>query len=177
MRRCGCAKMQENRKKREDMCMQKNDTVVVEITDIGVNGEGIGKIDGYTLFIKDAVIGDVAEVKVIKAKKNYGYARLINVLEPSNSRVEPKCPFARKCGGCQIQEMSYEKQLEFKERKVRGNLERIGGFSSELLECTKEPIIGMETPFYYRNKAQFPFGTDKEGNPVTGFYAGRTHDI
>ena len=116
--------------------MQKNDTVVVEITDIGVNGEGIGKIDGYTLFIKDAVIGDVAEVKVIKAKKNYGYARLINVLEPSNSRVEPKCPFARKCGGCQIQEMSYEKQLEFKERKVRGNLERIGGFSSELLECT-----------------------------------------
>ena len=157
--------------------MQKNDTVVVEITDIGVNGEGIGKIDGYTLFIKDAVIGDVAEVKVIKAKKNYGYARLINVLEPSNSRVEPKCPFARKCGGCQIQEMSYEKQLEFKERKVRGNLERIGGFSSELLECTKEPIIGMETPFYYRNKAQFPFGTDKEGNPVTGFYAGRTHDI
>ena len=72
--------MQENRKKREDMCMQKNDTVVVEITDIGVNGEGIGKIDGYTLFIKDAVIGDVAEVKVIKAKKNYGYARLINVL-------------------------------------------------------------------------------------------------
>ncbi len=170
-------KMQENRKKREDMCMQKNDTVVVEITDIGVNGEGIGKIDGYTLFIKDAVIGDVAEVKVIKAKKNYGYARLINVLEPSNSRVEPKCPFARKCGGCQIQEMSYEKQLEFKERKVRGNLERIGGFSSELLECTKEPIIGMETPFYYRNKAQFPFGTDKEGNPVTGFYAGRTHDI
>jgi len=101
-------KMQENRKKREDMCMQKNDTVVVEITDIGVNGEGIGKIDGYTLFIKDAVIGDVAEVKVIKAKKNYGYARLINVLEPSNSRVEPKCPFARKCGGCQIQEMSGE---------------------------------------------------------------------
>lgn len=72
---------------------------------------------------------------------------MINVLEPSNSRVEPKCPFARKCGGCQIQEMSYEKQLEFKERKVRGNLERIGGFSSELLECTKEPIIGMELRF------------------------------
>ena len=103
-------KMQENRKKREDMCMQKNDTVVVEITDIGVNGEGIGKIDGYTLFIKDAVIGDVAEVKVIKAKKNYGYARLINVLEPSNSRVEPKCPFARKCGGCQKSNLSLKKE-------------------------------------------------------------------
>ena len=173
----GYAGMQENRKKKEDMCMQKNDTVVVEITDIGVNGEGIGKIDGYTLFVKDAVIGDVAEVKVMKAKKNYGYARLMNVLTPSESRIEPKCAFARKCGGCQIQEMSYEKQLEFKERKVQGNLERIGGFPSEFLERTKEPIIGMETPFYYRNKAQFPFGTDKEGDPVTGFYAGRTHDI
>ena len=157
--------------------MQKNDTAVVRIEDIGVNGEGIGKVDGYTLFIKDTVIGDVAEVKVMKAKKNYGYARLMKLLTPSEDRVEPKCMFARKCGGCQIQEMSYEKQLSFKQNKVEKNLERIGGFSQEKLEETMEPVVGMETPFYYRNKAQFPFGTDKEGNPITGFYAGRTHDI
>ncbi|MBU3878189.1 23S rRNA (uracil(1939)-C(5))-methyltransferase RlmD [Faecalicatena sp. AGMB00832] len=157
--------------------MQKNEIARVTIEDIGVNGEGIGKVNGYTLFIKDAVIGDVVEAKVIKAKKNYGYARLMKILTPSPDRVEPRCPFARKCGGCQIQEMSYEKQLEFKNRKIRGNLERIAGFSPDLLDKVMEPIVGMEEPFYYRNKAQFPFGTDKEGNPITGFYAGRTHDI
>ena len=157
--------------------MQKNDTAVIEITDIGVNGEGIGKVDGYTLFVKDAVIGDKAEVKVMKAKKNYGYARLMRVIEPSPDRVEPRCPFARKCGGCQIQEMSYERQLAFKAQKVRGNLERLGGFDQKLLDQVMEPILGMDEPFGYRNKAQFPFGTDRDGNPVTGFYAGRTHDI
>ena len=157
--------------------MQKNDTAVTVITDIGVNGEGIGKVDGYTLFIKDAVIGDTVEAKVMKAKKNYGYARLMKIIEPSPDRVEPVCPFARKCGGCQIQEMSYERQLAFKEQKVRGNLERIGGFDGELLDQVMEPILGMENPFGYRNKAQFPFGKDRNGNTVTGFYAGRTHDI
>ena len=156
--------------------MQKNEVAIVTIEDIGVNGEGIGKVDGYTLFIKDAVIGDVAEVKVMKAKKNYGYARLMQVITPSEYRVEPRCNFARKCGGCQIQEMSYEQQLAFKQKKVRDNLERIGGFSPELLD-DDEPIVGMQEPFCYRNKAQFPFGTDKDGNPITGFYAGRTHDI
>ena len=157
--------------------MQKNDTAVIEITDIGTDGAGIGKADGYTLFVKDAVIGDIAEVKVMKAKKNYGYARLMKVVEPSKYRAQPRCAFARRCGGCQIQEMSYDRQLVFKEQKVRGNLERIGGFSLEFIDSVMEPVAGMEHPFGYRNKAQFPFGTDKEGNPVVGFYAGRTHDI
>ena len=157
--------------------MNKNDIVTVEITDIGVSGEGIGHVDGYTLFIKDAVIGDVVEAKVMKAKKNYGYARLMKVITPSEYRVEPKCAFARRCGGCQIQEMSYERQLVFKDQKIRGNLERIGGFTKDQIDTVMQPVVGMEHPFGYRNKAQFPFGTDKEGNPITGFYAGRTHDI
>ena len=157
--------------------MNKNDIVTVEITDIGVSGEGIGHVDGYTLFIKDAVIGDVVEAKVMKAKKNYGYARLMKVVTPSEYRVEAKCAFARRCGGCQIQEMSYERQLVFKDQKIRGNLERIGGFTKEQIEAVMQPVVGMKHPFGYRNKAQFPFGTDKEGNPITGFYAGRTHDI
>ena len=157
--------------------MQKNQTVTAEITDVGVNGEGIGKVNGYTLFIKDTVIGDQVEAKIIKAKKNYGYAKLTKILRPSPDRVSPRCNFARQCGGCQIQEMSYEKQLEFKAGKVRGNLERIGGFAPQLLDRIMEPAVGMEHPFSYRNKAQFPFGTDKEGRPVTGFYAGRTHSI
>lgn len=157
--------------------MNKNDIVTVEITDIGVSGEGIGHVDGYTLFIKDAVIGDVVEAKVMKAKKNYGYARLMKVITPSEYRVEPKCAFARRCGGCQIQEMSYDRQLVFKDQKIRGNLERIGGFTKDQIDTVMQPVVGMEHPFGYRNKAQFPFGTDKESNPITGFYAGRTHDI
>lgn len=157
--------------------MNKNDIVTVEITDIGVSGEGIGHVDGYTLFIKDAVIGDVVEAKVMKAKKNYGYARLMKVITPSEYRVEPKCAFARRCGGCQIQEMSYDRQLVFKDQKIRGNLERIGGFTKDQIDTVMQLVVGMEHPFGYRNKAQFPFGTDKEGNPITGFYAGRTHDI
>lgn len=85
--------------------MQKNDLVTVAIEDIGVGGEGIGKVDGYTLFIKDAIIGDVVEAKIVKAKKNYGYARLMNIVTPSENRIEkPACPMARRCGGCQIQE-------------------------------------------------------------------------
>lgn len=157
--------------------MQKNDVVTVKIEDIGVNGEGIGKVDGYTLFIKDAVIGDVVEAKLMKAKKNYGYARLMNILNCSEARVKARCPEARRCGGCQIQEMDYDKQLEFKERKVRNNLLRLGDVPEELLDSVMEPICGMEVPFRYRNKAQFPIGTDKDGNLVAGFYAGRTHQI
>ena len=123
------------------------------------------------------MIKDKIKAKIKKKKKNYGYARLMKVLEPSHNRVEAKCLVARQCGGCQIQELSYEKQLSFKDKKVRDNLKRIGGFSPEELDEVMEPICGMEEPFYYRNKAQFPFGTDKEGHIVTGFYAGRTHRI
>lgn len=83
--------------------MKKNDLVKVQIEDMGVGGEGIGKVDGFTLFIKDAVIGDMVEARIMKVKKNYGYARLIKVCRPSQHRMEPVCPYARKCGGCQLQ--------------------------------------------------------------------------
>ena len=157
--------------------MKKNDVVTVRIEDIGVNGEGIGKVDGYTLFVKDAVIGDLVEAKLMKAKKNYGYARLMKIIEPSACRVEPRCAVARQCGGCQIQAMSYEKQLEFKNQKVKNNLIRIGDVPEELLNAVMEPVCGMEEPFRYRNKAQFPIGRDKNGRLIAGFYAGRTHQI
>ena len=151
----------------------KNDLVTLKITDMGNDGEGIGKVDGYTLFVKDAVIGDTVLAKVMKAKKNYGYARLMEVVEPSPDRVEPPCPYARQCGGCQLQAMSYEQQLRFKTNKVKNHLMRIGGMD----EVPMEPIIGMEQPYRYRNKAQFPVGRSKEGKIITGFYAGRTHSI
>ena len=157
--------------------LKKNDMAVVTISDMGVDGEGIGKVDGYTLFVKDAVIGDVVNVKVMKAKKQYGYARLMGIVEPSPHRVKPVCPVARQCGGCQIQSLAYEKQLEFKSNKVRGNLIRIGGFEEDQIDRIMEPIAGMKEPYHYRNKAQYPIGKDKEGNLTAGFYAGRTHQI
>ena len=155
------------------MEFRKNDLVTLEIEDCGIDGEGIGKADGFTVFVKDAVIGDTVTAKIIKAKKNYGYGRLVEVLKPSPYRVEPKCEFARQCGGCQLQALSYDQQLVFKTNKVKGHLERIGGFT----DIPMEPIIGMDELFNYRNKAQFPVGRNKEGKIVTGFYAGRTHNI
>ena len=140
---------------------------------MGVDGEGIGHVDGCTLFVKDALIGDVINAKVMKMKKNYGYARMMEILKPSADRVEPKCAFHKQCGGCQIQALSYEKQLEYKKKKVLNNLQRIGGLEN----LPEFDLIGMDEPYQYRNKAQFPFGTDKNGEIVTGFYAGRTHSI
>lgn len=156
---------------------KKNDILTVTIEDMGSDGEGIGKVDGYTLFIKDAVIGDVVTCKIMKAKKNYAYARLEKVMEPSSLRTTPVCKYYKQCGGCQLQAMSYEAQLKYKQNKVRNNLIRIGGFDKEFVDRIMEPIVGMENPYHYRNKAQFPVGTDKDGNLITGFYAGRTHDI
>lgn len=159
------------------MSYDKNQIVTVEITDIGMDGEGIGKIDGFPFFIKDAIVGDVVEAKVTKSKKTYAYARVEKVLQSSLFRVEPKCAFHRQCGGCQIQAMDYAKQLVFKENKVRNNLIRIGGFEAEFIDSIMEPVVGMDEPYFYRNKAQYPVGKNKDGEVVAGFYAGRTHSI
>ena len=159
------------------MAYEKNQIITVDIEDIGIDGEGIGHIEGYTFFIKDAVLGDTVQAKIMKPTKNYAYARMEKVVIPSPFRVDAKCPVARSCGGCQIQALSYEKQLACKENKVRNNLMRIGGFDEKFLEWIMDPIVGMDKPWNYRNKAQYPVGMDKEGNLIAGFYAGRTHSI
>lgn len=156
---------------------RKNQTVEVTITDIGKNGEGIGRSGDYILFVKDAIAGDTVEAVITKVKKNYGYARCLKVITPSSDRTEPFCNEHRRCGGCQIQAMSYEAQLRVKENKVKNDLIRIGHVPAETIERVFEPIIGMEDPVRYRNKSQYPVGTDTYGNIVAGFYAGRTHHI
>ena len=167
------------------MIPKKNELVTIEITDMGSGGEGIGRADGFTLFVKGAVVGDVIEAKVLKAKKTYGYAKIEKILRPAECRVEPVCPVAGRCGGCQLQAMSYSSQLSWKERKVKGCLERIGGvtfaeaedFAGDVHKPDFLPILGMENCLAYRNKAQFPVGRDKNGKVVTGFYAGHSHVI
>ena len=167
------------------MQLKKNDLVNLTIEDMSSEGEGIGKTDGFTFFVKDAVIGDVIVGKVTKLKKTYGYARLEKIVTPSEYRVEAPCAFHKQCGGCQIQAMDYKKQLEFKQNKVFNNLVRIGGFSADFIKEIMEPMVGMDNPYRYRNKAQFPIGKRKvcgeDGSEkwevIAGFYAGRTHHI
>ena len=156
--------------------LNKNDEFEILITDMGSDGEGIGRYEGMTFFIKGAVIGDRVLAGVTKLKKTYGYARLISVIEPSPDRVEAPCPLAKRCGGCQLQQLSYAKQLEYKENKVRNDLIRLGGIDESELTGFK-PIIGMDEPVHYRNKGQFPVGTNRDGKIVSGFYAGHTHSI
>ena len=151
--------------------VQKNQKLVVEIVDLSSEGAGVAKVDGYPIFVKDTLVGEKVEILVLRANKNYGFGKAINIIEASPDRVEPKCPVASKCGGCSIQHMSYDCQLKYKKNKVYQNLKRIGGFDDIEVEDT----IGMDEPFYYRNKAQYPVGYDK--GIITGFYAANSHRI
>ena len=120
---------------------RKGQEIKVRIIDIGMRGEGIGKLeDGYTVFIKDAVVGDYVRASIMKANKSYAYAHLDQILQASPHRVEPLCPVARQCGGCQLQALSYEQELVYKQNKVRADLIRIGGFSEEEIDAVMEPI-------------------------------------
>ncbi len=155
--------------------LKKDDLLTLQIEDMGIDGAGIGKANGIPLFVKDAVIGDIVTAKIMKMKKQYGYARMMEIVTPSEYRVSPRCSCHRQCGGCQLQSLSYAKQLEFKTNKVKNNLQHIGGFSE--VEQLMEPILGMEDPFEYRNKSQFPVGRDREGRLAAGFYASRSHTM
>ena len=130
--------------------MKKNDEIELTITDQGSNGEGIGRYEGMAFFINGAVIGDRIIAGITKLNKSYGFARIVRILEPSPLRREPVCPIAKRCGGCQLQYMSYEGQLEYKQNKVKNAITRIGGFAKE--ELSFEPIIGMDVPLHYRKK-------------------------
>lgn len=159
------------------MTFNKNEIITLDIIDVSHEGEGIGKADGFPFFVKDTIPGDRITARVMKIKKTYGYARLEELLTASPDRTEPVCPYYRACGGCQLQTMRYDRQLAFKQSKVYNNLLRIGAVPAALLDETMEPVVGMEEPLHYRNKAQYPVGRDKDGEIITGFYAGRTHSI
>lgn len=155
------------------MQLQKNQeftTVVQSVTNLG---EGIAKLDGFTVFVPGAVTGDEAVIRLIKVKKNYGYGRVMQLLTPSIYRIEERCPIARRCGGCSLQHIRYDYQLELKNSYVFDVLQRIGGVQN--LELP--PCAGMENPWRYRNKMVFPIGKDKQGKAVFGFYAKHSHDI
>ena len=147
------------------------------IEDMSVNGEGIGHAYGMTLFVKGAVVGDEIIAGITKVKKNLCYARVVKIVTPSAHRCSEVCSKAKPCGGCQLQALSYDKQLGLKSNHVRSNLVRIGGFEETYVDGVMESIIGMDEPYYYRNKLQMPVGIDKNGHVVMGFYLSHSHDI
>ena len=159
--------------------MKKNDIISITVTGMSSKGEGIGKADAFPFFVKDTAVGDEVQVRILKLKKNYGYARLEKIIKPSDERTDPLCPLSKKCGGCQLQHISHGAQLKYKEKKVEDALAKIGGFDRSLIEKTKEPVEGADEggEFRYRNKMEIPVSKDKEGGIIFGFYAGRTHDI
>ena len=161
----------------ENKIYKKNDILKVDITDLDTDGNGIGKVDGYTLFIKDTYPGDKCLVKIMKAKKSYAFAHLEEIIMPSLDRVGSKCERAKACGGCTLQGLSYEAQVRYKQNKIVNNLVRLGGFDKEYIESICEPFLESEVPYRYRNKAQYPVGYNKSGELITGFYAGHSHNI
>ena len=172
--------------------MEKNELFEISIEDMSEEGLGIGHIDGMAVFVKDTVIGDTAQIRIVKVKKSYAFGRLERIIEASPFRIEPLCPIARQCGGCTLQHIDYKKELEIKKERVESCLSRIGGI--EDVENYLDEVCGAKSPYHYRNKMQFPVGVRNDAasgsgrrdhfdmfssrsNTVLGFYAGRTHSL
>ena len=156
----------------------------VTISDMTDEGQGIGKAEGMAVFVKDAVIGDKVEIEFTKVKKNYAFAKITNLLEASDLRIKPICKYSGQCGGCALADLKYEAQLEIKEKQVKDKLIRLAGIAEPLVN----PICGMEDPFRYRNKAQFPVSTggiitrkggkiESLGEPAIGFFKAKSHEV
>lgn len=152
--------------------IKKNDRQTVYIEDLTHDGNGVAKIDGYPLFIQGALPGETAEIHVMKTLKNYGFAKVINILEKSPDRVEAPCVYFSQCGGCQLQHLSYEGQLKWKQNMVANVMKRLGKIDAPVL-----PVKGMEEPWHYRNKSQIPFAQNEAGQMVAGFYKTKSHSI
>ena len=153
--------------------LSKDKMYVVDIVDIGQGGVGIGKFEGFTVFVDGGLIEDKIKVKITKSKKNYAVGDIVEIIESSPFRVERKCSKELKeCGGCQIQELDYKEQLKIKTNEVKQVISRIG----KLDDVVIHDALGMEDPFRYRNKAQFPI-QKVDGVPVIGFYKKKSHDI
>lgn len=151
--------------------VQKNEHITLDIVSLGEAGEGIGRKDGFTIFVHGAVPGDQVKVKVIKVKKTYAVGKLDEIMNPSKDRVDPPCPYVNQCGGCQIQHIDYKAQLNYKRDFVQSAMDRIGKIEADVL-----PTLGMDDPFRYRNKGQYPVGGTTD-QPKIGFFKARTHEV
>jgi 23S rRNA (uracil1939-C5)-methyltransferase len=151
--------------------IEKNKDYTIEITGLTSEGMGVGRIEGFTVFVEGALPEEVATIRIVKLQKTFAYGKLLSINRQSLDRVAPPCGLVKRCGGCQLQHLDYSAQLKNKTKMVRDVMERIGGFK----DVTIHNAIGMQEPWRYRNKAQFPVGFSDD--VVIGFYANRSHDI
>ena len=151
--------------------MQKNEEFIVDIIDNGMDGEGIAKIDGFTIFVPGAIAGEKVKIKFVKVLKSHGFGKLLEIIEGSKHRREIDCETFPRCGGCDLRHVDYDYTLEMKKNKVE-NL-----FKKEKIDVVVKPCIGMDNPVFYRNKLQYPFGINKDGEPLIGVFAKRSHNV
>lgn len=153
--------------------IQKNEIIEGKVIDLTHEGHGVVKLDRYPIFVPNALINETIEFKVIKVKKNFAIGKLLEIKKESEERVEPPCVYYHKCGGCQLQHMTYQAQLNMKKEQVVNLFHRKADFKDTIIHDT----IGMDNPWFYRNKSQVPVGKNNENKVITGFYRQRSHDI
>lgn len=156
----------------EKIPVNKNETYIVDIIDQGYEGEGIAKIDGYTIFIPNAIKGEKCKILIVKTTTSHGFGKLIEIIEKSEERIETDCETYQRCGGCSLRHMNYKATLKLKQSTVQNLVNKTLNTNIKV-----NSTIGMDNPYQYRNKAQYPIGYDKQGNITTGIFANRTHEI
>lgn len=154
-----------------DIPVKKNEKYIVDIIDNGYEGEGIAKIDGYTIFIQGAIKGEKCEILILKVTLSHAFGKIINIIEKSKYRVESDCGTYKRCGGCNLRHIEYEETLNMKQRMVENLVNRNLANINQKNKIKVLPTLGMGNPYNYRNKAQFPLGLDKEGKPIMGVFA------
>ena len=160
------------KKELKEISVNKNEKYIVDIIDNGFEGEGIAKINGYTIFVPNAIKGEKCEILIVKVLSSHGYGKIVKIIEQSDERVETDCETYKRCGGCDLRHMKYEYTLKLKKEIVQSLVNK--GIKNKI---EVKNTIGIENPFYYRNKAQFPVGINEQQEPVIGVFAQRTHTI
>ena len=154
------------------MQVEKNKEYIVDIIDTGFQGEGIAKIDGLTIFIPNAIKGEKLKILIVKVLSSHAFGKIVEIIEKSPYRIESDCTTYKRCGGCSLRHIKYEETLKMKQNAVQSLVNKTLKNKIEV-----EDILGMENPYHYRNKAQYPVGLNKDGKPVIGVFANRTHEI
>ena len=152
--------------------VKKNQEYIIDVIDNGFEGEGIAKIDGFTIFIPNAIKGEKLKILIVKVLSSHAFGKILEIINKSDKRIESDCITYKRCGGCNLRHIKYDETLKMKQNAVQSLVNKTLKTKIQVKET-----IGMGNPYHYRNKAQYPVGVDKQGNPIMGVFANRTHEI